>query len=133
MKTTLFLLISLLATNFSFSQEASTAIEIPIRSNNSALPKNIFLSEDDRMILGASFTQKDNLILVNFTVTEQTLEFSTTNKYLVRYNKDLNEIEFGCLTVLPDGKGTKTIVNDVFSIPADKIGVPEDSVTKKGE
>jgi hypothetical protein len=127
--TALFLLFA----SIGYGQEYEVnAADLPLKSRNSKIPKNIYMSEVDVTTLGAQFTQQKNLVIVTFKVTEETLELSATNDFLIRFDEEKSKIEYGCLVPAVPGSKSLFRLNDVFDIKVDRVNLPTETMTTKG-
>lgn len=115
MKFPIFISIFFAFAQLAFAQNPEATIRIPERPSVSNLPKNIYISQADHLILGPIFETSKHNLYVKFAVSDESLSFSSTNNYLIRYNKEENLIEYGCFSKMTDEKGkVHTIVNDIF-------------------
>ncbi len=113
------LILTLFLTSISsFAQETTEINSRDLPTNNGISPKNIYVSGQDIIDLGLYFDEFDLVTEVSFGVTDEVFNLSNTNKYLIKYNRDKSEIEFGCL--VPTKKGDSYRFNQSIIIPIQK-------------
>lgn len=81
-------------------------------------PKNIYVSEADIIELGIYFEEFEFSTEVHFAVTDEILNFSNTNNYLIEFNRDNQLIEFGCL--VPSNEPDLFRLNDKLFISVER-------------
>lgn len=102
-----------------FAQESTeiNADDLP-KKVEGVSPENIYVSEADIIELGIYFEELEFSTEVHFAVTDEVLNFSNTNNYLIEYNRENQLIEFGCL--VPSSEPNLYRLNDKLFITVER-------------
>jgi len=80
-------------------------------------PDNIVVSADDFQVLGMHIEQKEAMLVITFSSTDEVLRLSKTNRYEIKFDADSNEIAYGLIARVYEGNKETFKVKRYFRIP----------------